>query len=358
VGGNSSISTESSGISHDYSGVAEVSYTIDIWGRVGRLSEAALQDYLATEEAYRALTIMLVAEMANAYFTLRDLDNRLIISEQTADTWQSNLEIVQARFKGGFVSEVDLNQAKIQLLEAQTAIQTFTRLRVQTENAISLLLGKPPQSIKRGLALQEQIFPPELPAGLPSDLLDRRPDVLQAEHRLHAQTERIGAAEALKYPTVTISADMGLNFVNPFYGFAALGGQILGPIFNNQSIKRQVEIEKARTMQLLNDYEFIIINALREVEDAMTAVKTYENEFSLRKEQMIASQNAVKLSWIRYDGGLTSFLEVLDLQRSFFNSQLNASEALQLQLTSTIQLYQALGGGWIADQDTIYKLFR
>jgi multidrug efflux system outer membrane protein len=358
VGGNSSINTESSGITNDYTGVADVSYTIDIWGRIGRLSEAALQEYLATEEAFRALTILLVAEMATAYLTLRDLDNRLIIAEQTADTWQSNLEIVQARFKGGFVSEVDLNQAKIQLLEAQTAIQTFTRLRVQTENAISILLGKPPQPIKRGLKLQEQVFPPELPAGLPSGLLDRRPDVLQAERRLHAQTERIGAAEALQYPAITISADMGLNFINPFYGFAALGAQILGPIFNNQSNKQRVEIEKARTIQLLNDYEFAIINALREVEDAMIAVKTFEKEFSLREEQMTASQNAVKLSWIRYDGGLTNFLEVLDLQRSFFSAQLKASEALQLQLTSTIRLYQALGGGWIADQDTIYKPFR
>ena len=353
VSGNSSVNTESSGLTHDYTGVADVSYTIDIWGRIRRMSEAALQEYLATEEAYRALTIMLVAGVATAYLTLRDLDNRLIISEQTAETWQENLEIVQARFKGGFVSEVDLNQAKIQLLGAQTAIQTFTRLRVQTENAISILQGKPPQSIPRGLALQEQIFPPTLPAGMPSDLLDRRPDVRMAERKLQAQTERIGAAEALQYPSITISADMGFNFINPFYGFAALGAQILGPIFNNHSAKQQVEIEKARTIQLLNDYEFAIINALREVEDAMIAVKTYEKEFSLRKEQMLASGEAMKLSWVRYDGGLTSYLEVLDLQRSFFNAQLNASEALQLQLTSTIRLYQALGGGWIPGQDTL-----
>ncbi len=354
VGGNSSINTESSSVTNDYTGIADVSYTIDIWGRIKRLSEASLQEYLATEEAYRALTILLVSEMATAYLTLRDLDNRLIIAEQTAETWHQNMEIVQARYKGGFVSEVDLNQAKIQLLGAQTAIQTFTRLRVQAENAMSLLQGKPPQPVRRGLALQEQVFSPEIPTGLPSDLLDRRPDVLMAERRLQAQTERIGAAEALQYPSITISADMGLNFVNPFYGFAALGAQFLGPIFNNQVAKRQVEIEKARTIQLLNDYEFTIINALREVEDAMIAVKTYEKEFALRREQMLASGEAVKLSWIRYDGGLTSYLEVLDLQRSFFNSQLNASEALQLQLTSTIRLYQALGGGWIPGQDILH----
>jgi multidrug efflux system outer membrane protein len=346
LGGNSSLNTESSGLTHDYTGVLDISYTVDIWGRVKRLNEAALQDYLATEEAYRGLTIMLVSTMANAYFTLRDIDNRLIISEQTAETWQSNLEIVQARYKGGFVSEVDLNMAKIQLLDAQTAIQTFTRLRAQTENAISVLMAKPPLSIPRGLKLHEQVFPPELPAGLPSELLDRRPDVLLAERQLHAQTARIGAAEALKYPSLTLSADMGFAFANPAYGFAALGAQVLGPLFNNKANKQQVEIEKARTIQMLNDYETVFLNALREVEDAMVAVETYQKEYFLREEQMQAAKEAVKLSWIRYEGGLTSYLEVLDLQRSSFSSQLKASETLQFQLNAIVRLYQALGGGW------------
>jgi multidrug efflux system outer membrane protein len=346
LGGNSSLNTESSGMTHDYTGDLNVSYTVDIWGEVKRLNEAALQDYLATEEAYRGLTIILVSTMANAYLTLRDLDNRLIISEQTAETWQANLEIVQARHKGGFVSEVDLNMAKIQLLDAQTAIQTFTRLRAQTGNAISILMGKPPMSIPRGLKLQEQVFPPELPAGLPSELLDRRPDIMMAERQLHAQTARIGAAEALKYPSLTLSADMGFAFANPAYGFAALGAQVLGPLFNSKANQQRVEMEKARTVQLLNNYENVFLNALREVEDAMVAVVTYQKELLLREEQMQAAREAVKLSWIRYEGGLTSYLEVLDLQRSSFSSQLKASETLQFHLNAIVQLYQALGGGW------------
>lgn len=353
LSGNSAVNTTGPGITNDYTADLNISYTIDIWGEIRRLNEAALQEYLATEEAYRGLTIMLVSSMAQAYLTLRDLDNRLIISEQTAETWQKNLDIVKARHKGGFVSEVDLNQANIQLLEALTAIQTFTRLREKTENAISSLMGKPPQSIKRGLKLQDQVFPPELPAGLPSDLLDRRPDVLQAERKLAAQTARIGAAEALKYPSFTISADMALAFANPTYAFAALGEQILGPVFNNKSARKKVEIEQARTIQLLNDYESAYLNALREVEDAMVSVSTYRKEFDLRNEQMMASQEAVTLSWVRYEGGLTSYLEVLDLQRSSFTSQLRASETLQLQLSSTVQLYQALGGGWKVEKDTL-----
>jgi multidrug efflux system outer membrane protein len=214
------------------------------------------------------------------------------------------------------------------------------------ENAICLLMGKSPNSIPRGLALQHQIFAPEIPVGLPSELLDRRPDIIQAENMLHAQTARIGAAEALKYPSFTITGNLGLSFVNPVTGFASLGAQLLGPLYNNKANKRQVEIEKARTVQALNHYEFTVINAIREVEDAMIAVKTYQKEFSLRKEQMDAAREAVRLSWVRYEGGLTSYLEVLDLQRSSFSSQLNASETLQYQLISNVQLYQALGGGW------------
>ncbi|HSO89105.1 MAG TPA: efflux transporter outer membrane subunit [Draconibacterium sp.] len=347
VGGSSTVSSGSSSMINDYKGAVDVSYTFDIWGRVSRLEEAAVEEYLATEEAYRGLQLMLVSDIASAYITLRDIDNRLLISEKTAETWKANLDIVLARQKAGFVSEVDLNMAKIQLLEAQTAIQSFTRLQRQMENAICLLLGKTPEPITRGMKLQEQISVPEIPVGLPSYLLDRRPDVLQSERMLHAQTARIGAAEALKYPQFTISSDLGMSFVNPVNGFAALGAQILGPIFNNKANINRIEIEKSRTIQMLNQYEFTVINAVREVEDAMIAVKTYQNEFELRSEQMTASNEAMRLSWVRYESGLTSYLEVLDLQRSSFSSQLKASETLQYQLISVVQLYQALGGGWI-----------
>ncbi len=346
VGGSSTASTGSSSIVNEYKGVVDVSYTFDIWGRVSRLEEAAVEEYLATEEAYRSVQLMLVSDIAGAYITLRDIDNRLFISEKTAETWKVNLEIVMARQKGGFVSEVDLNMAKIQLLEAQTAIQTFTRLQRQMENAICLLVGKTTGPIERGLNLQNQLNVPELPVGLPSYLLDRRPDVMQSEHKLHAQTARIGAAEALRYPSFTISSDLGMSFINPVNGFAALGAQILGPIYNNKANKNRVEIEKSRTVQLLYQYEFTVINAVREVEDAMIAVKTYEKEFDLRSEQMTASNEAMRLSWVRYESGLTSYLEVLDLQRSSFSSQLKASETLQYQLISIVQLYAALGGGW------------
>lgn len=341
------------GLSNSATAGLNVSYIVDLWGRIRRMNEAAFQEYLATEEAYRTLTIIIVSETAKGYMTLLDLDNRLLVARQTAESWQSNLEIVQARFNAGFVSEVDLNQAKIQLAEAETAIRTFTRLRVQTENAISILMGVPPQSIPRGQELTSQVFPPVLPAGIPSELLDRRPDVRAAERLLQAQTERIGIAEALKYPSLTLSADMGAQLVNPAAAFATLGAQVLGPLFNSGAVKAGVEVEKARTEQALNNYESVYLNAIREVQDALIAVETYDEEFVIRRGQMQAAEEAAELSWVRYDGGLTSYLEVLDLQRSLFSSQLKASETLRLQITSTIDLYAALGGGWVAMQDSV-----
>ena len=331
-----------------------VSYEVDLWGRIHRLSESALQQYLATEEAYRSITIALVASVANGYLQLRDIDNRLLISENTAKIWEDNLAIVQARNNAGIVSDVDVNQAEIQLDEALIGIETNERLRVQTENSISTLLGLPPQDIPRGLELRDQIFPPELPVGLPSDILNRRPDIMKAENDLHAQSERIGAAEALKYPQLILSANLGASIANPSAGFATLGAQLLGPLFNAKANRKRVDVEIARTEQLLNNYEETYILALREVEDAMVAIERYGNEYDIRMSQLTSASNAVSLSWIRYENGLTSYLEILDLQRSEFSSQLQASQALQLQLTSTVELYKALGGGWVPGQDTIY----
>ncbi|HAW52146.1 MAG TPA: hypothetical protein DCX54_07445 [Flavobacteriales bacterium] len=236
----SSFNTESTGAENQVFAGAGISYQVDLWGRYRRLSEAALQDYLATEEGYRSLTIALVSQVAQAYMILRDLDNRLLIAEQTSKTWQENLNIVEARHKGGFVSEVDVNQSKIQLNEGETAVQNFIRLRTQTENALSILLGLPPQDIRRGKILFDQSLPFEVPTGLPSELLDRRPDVLLAERKLMAQTARYGASEALKYPSLTLSADMGYQFTDPSFGLANLGADVLGPIFNNKANKRRI----------------------------------------------------------------------------------------------------------------------
>lgn len=352
--GNYTISTAQN--SSAVTGVVPISYQVDLWGRFRNLSDAATQQYLATEEAYRGITITLVSSIANAYFLLRDLDNRLVISENTAKSWKDNLDIVTARNRAGLISEVDVNQAIIQLEEAKALIQTFRRLRQQTENGISILLGVPPFQIPRGKLLQEQMLPPNPPAGLPSDLLDRRPDVLIAERALEAQYYINGATEALQYPNLTLTADLGASFLDPTTAFASLGAQVFGPLLNSRENKLRYETELARTEELLAGYRSTLINAMREVEDALIAVETYEKELEARLEQVAASQAALQLSWVRYDNGVTSYLEILDLQRSSFNSLLKASEAMQLNLSSTVNLYLALGGGWDPITDQIRRV--
>jgi len=323
-----------------------VFWEADLFGRIRRSNEAALNELLATEEAYRGVTIALVAQVGDLYLFLRDVDNRLAISEATADVRRESLDIIQVRYSAGMVSEVDVNQAEIQLAEAEAAVEAFKRLRAQTENGISLLLGQPPSDIARGVELADQVFPPDLPAGLPSELLERRPDILVAERQLAAQTARIGVAEAIKYPSLTLSADMGASFASVTTGFLTLGANLLAPIFNAGKNQRRVEIEAARTEQLFHTYEQTVLNALREVEDAMVAVHRYDAEYAYRLRQVDAARSAAELSWVRYEGGWTSFLEVLEVQRSLFSAELTASETLQLRHTSMVQLYRALGGGW------------
>jgi multidrug efflux system outer membrane protein len=323
-----------------------VFWEADLFGRIRRSNEAALNEYLATEQAYRSVTIALVAQVAELYLVLCDLDNRLAIAEATAEARRGSAEIIGVRFEAGAVSEVDVNQAEIQLAEAEAAVESFHRLRAQTENAISVVLGQPPMDIPRGDALVDQVLPPALPVGLPSELLERRPDVLVAERQLAAQTARIGVAEASKYPSFTMSADMGASFASITAGFLSLGASLVAPLFNSGKNQRRVEIEVARTQQLLHAYEETVLNAFREVEDAMVAVHRYQAEYEHRQRQVEAAQSAAELSWIRYEGGWTSYLEVLDVQRSLFGAQLAASEVLRLRHASMVQLYKALGGGW------------
>lgn len=343
--------SESNNVSGNGTAAAAVSYQVDLWGRFRNLNDAAFQEYLATEEGYRNAVLTIVSSVADAYLVLRDIDNRLSVSERTAISWKENLDIINARYTAGLVSEVNVKQAEIQWQEAQASIQVFLRLRGQTENGISTLLGLPPQNIPRGQLLQDQIFPPVMPVGVPSELLVRRPDVLAAERQLEAQNFRIGAAEALRYPSLTLSADIGAFIADPTSLFTGLSAQILGPITNAKANIRRQEVEEARARQLLGVYQSTYLTALREVEDAMIAVETYTQEFVVRQAQVTSATEALKLSWVRYDSGITSYLEIIDLQRSEFSAYLKASETLQLKLNSMIDLYRALGGGWQVEPD-------
>ncbi len=325
---------------------ANVSYTLDIWGRIANQNEAALQAFLATEMARNQIQATLVAQIATIYFTLRDVDNKINVSENMIESLREFRDVIEARYNGGFIAKVDLNQVIISQKDAEVTLQALLRSRGQLENSLSTILGTTPKSIPRGLPLQEQVFPDELPTGVPVDLLQRRPSIIISERRLKAQLAIVGATEALRYPNFTLSLDLGAQLTNPSLVFTTLTGNIVGPIFNRNRINNSIQIEEEAFIQLENDYKQSYLLAFQEVEDALIAIDTYYKEFNIRKEQLDLSQEALNLSWVRYNEGVTSFLEFINLQTSLFSAQLNASESYKLHLQSIVKLYLALGGGW------------
>ena len=331
--------------------MAAASYEVDLWGRIARTNEAALQGLLATEEAFRSVTITLVADIASAYLVLRDLDARIAIADETLEARRASLGLLTSRAEGGLIAEVDVRRAEISLADTEAVYQKLVRARSQTENVISLLVGELPADVARGVSLADQTLPPVVPAGLPSELLRRRPDVLAAERALHAQTAKIGVAEAARFPALSLTSALGtkstsLGEIVAANVFFNLGANLVGPIFNSGKSRARVEAERARTEQALNQYEMAALNAFREVADALASVETYRVEHEARLRQLTAAERALGSIEALYEGGLVSYMEVLDLQAGVFGAQLMVSEALQQRHTSVVALYKALGGGW------------
>jgi multidrug efflux system outer membrane protein len=331
---------------------ADLAFELDFWGRLRRASEAARAQLLATEESYRNVTIQLVASVASTYVQLRDLDERLAIAGRTLDTRTERLRIIQARFEKGTVPELDVNQAQIEVAAAEVAIAGFERSVVQTENALRILLGRNPGPIPRGRSIRDPLIAPAVPAGLPSELVQRRPDVLVAEAELAAQTARIGVAEALRYPSISLTGFLGVESqdLSDLNSSDArtwnIGANLFAPLFNAGQLKANVEVERARTEQALINYEAALQQAFREVEDALVAVRTLKTESEARGRQVVAARNAARLSQARYDGGVVDYLEVLDAERTLFQAELDESRTRQEYLNAIVQLYKALGGGW------------
>ncbi len=331
---------------------ADVFFEIDLWGRLRRATEAAQAELLATEAAQRSVTITLVAAVASTYLLLRDFDERLAIAVRTVASREDSLRIIAARFDKGTVAELDVNQAEIELEDAKAITAAARRLVRQTENALSVLVGRNPGAILRGRSLAEQVFPPDIPAGLSSDLVWRRPDVIAAEQSLIAQTARIGVAQAERFPTLSLTGAFGgasedlSDVTDGDSEVWNLFGNVFAPIFNAGQLKSNVEAERARTEQAVYAYEQSLQRAFQEVEDALIAVETYKDEYDARHRQVTAARNAARLSRARYDGGVVSYLEVLDSERSLFQAELLESQTLQQKLNAIVQLYKALGGGW------------
>ncbi len=332
-----------------------LSWEIDFWGKYRRATESARAELLATEFAKREVLISLISEVTAVYFQLLDYDNRLEISISTLVTRQEYLNIMQERFNKGIVGELDLNQAQIQEAIAAASIPLYKRSVAQTENVLSILLGRNPGPVIRGLRLEEQVIPPDIPPGLPSELLQRRPDILQAEQMVASQNAMIGVAQAMRFPSFSITGLFGV--ASPELTTSAISaawsvsGTILGPIFNFGKNKRRVEIERKRTEQAYYMYDQTVLQAFRETEDALIGISTLRDQLVAVERQRVAAENAYKLSKARYDEGVTSYLEVLDSERTLFDASLNASSVLQGRLNSYVYLYKALGGGWISEAE-------
>ncbi len=342
---------------NSFSALGNVNWEIDFWGKYRRATEGARADLLAKEYGRRAVMISLIADVATNYFLLLDYRARLSVSRQTLVTRRQSLSIMEARFRHGTIPEVDLSQAQIQEAIAAAAVPLFERRIAKTEHALQVLLGRNPGPLPLVGRLEEILPPDTLPPGLPSQLLQRRPDILQAEQMLAAQNARIGVAQAMRFPSFSITGALGLasgelsTFVSSDAVAWSFGGGLIGPIFNFGKNKRRVEIERARTEQMRLGYEKTVLNAFREVEDALVDVYTYNRELDTRRRQLVAATNASRLSGERYDGGVTSYLEVLDSERTLFDTQLILAETYQLKLNSYVKLYKALGGGWISEDE-------
>jgi multidrug efflux system outer membrane protein len=336
-----------------YSAAGTSYWEIDLWGRLRRATESARAELLATEAAERGVTITVVAGVAQLYFTLRDLDARLAIAQRTLVSRRDSTALIRTRFEGGVVSELDVHQAEIEEATAAAAVPAFERETVRVESALAVLLGRAPGDIPRGEPLDDARLPAEVPPGLPVELLARRPDLVEAEQRAHAQMARVGIAEALRLPTLSLTAAGGLassdldDFSDSSANFWSVGGNLTGPLFEFGKNKQRVEVERARTEQAVLRYEGAVLNAFSEVETTLAAVRTYAVEHAARRRQVAAALAAARLSRARYDGGVTSYLEVLDIERSLFNAELAETQTLQERYNALVELYKALGGGWM-----------
>ncbi len=329
-----------------------LSFEIDIWGKLRRATEAARANLLSADENRKAVITTLVSDVATAYLSMRELDYELEISRRTLETRQQSLELTISRQKGGVATLLDLRQAE-QLVD--TAAETIPGIQQnieQTENLIRLLLGQNPGGVMRGKALTEQDLPPEVPAGLPSELLERRPDIRAAEEALIAANAEIGVAKAAYFPQLSLSGALGgqsTQLTSLFSGPAStwsLVPQVSQPIFTAGKLKSGVKLAQAQRDSALVDYERTIQTAFSEVSDSLIAHQRVRESREEQEKLVIALQDRERLAYLRYRGGVDTQLNALDADRDLFNAELTLAQIRLQELLTVVRLYKALGGGW------------
>jgi multidrug efflux system outer membrane protein len=335
-----------------YSVIASASWEIDLWGRIRRQTEAAQANLLATDEARRGVILSLVAQVANNYLTLRALDEQLQVAKKTLGTYNESLKIFELQFKYGMVSQMNVAQAQSQSQTAAAQIPAIEQQIVNTENALSVLLGRNPGRIARGKATVDMKVP-QTPEGLPSQLLERRPDVVQAEQQLVAANAQIGAARALYYPTISltgalgsVSGDLSSLFTGPTRVWS-YGGSLLGPIFTGGAVTGQVRQAEGAQQAALYNYEKTVQGAFADVENALIAQLKTRERLDAQKGLVAALSDYTRLARLQYDAGFVPYSTVLQAEQQLFPAELTLAQDRALVFSATVSVYQSLGGGWV-----------
>jgi len=336
------------------------SWEIDLWGRLRRSTESARAILLSKEEAKRAIISTLVTSVASAYIDLRDLDKQLQIAIQTASVREKSYNLFKIRFEGGLISELELNQVKSEYEQALATIPQFEKNIVQAENYLSILLGQNPDTIKRGKSI-DQLVLPSVPSGVPSDILMNRPDILQAEQELISANANIGVARSLYFPNISLTGVFGFasnDLSDLFKGPARTWSwsvPVTMPIFTAGSIEGQIKSAEAQQGQALLHYQQVIQSAFREVEDALIDYKKTRQKIEAQSRQVESLKNYARIARIRYDNGYTSYIEVLDAERSLFSAELLYTKTQRDLFLSLINIYKSMGGGWILKAEEMTK---
>lgn len=327
-------------------------YEVDLWGRIRRANESARAQLLATVEAQNTVRQTLVAEVATAYLDLLEFDLELEISKRTLAARTNSLELTRSRESGGVASMQDVYQAQILVSTAEATIADVHRRIEQQENLLSILLGRNPGPIERGTAMASQTVRPEVPAGLPSALLERRPDLRAAEQQLVAANADIGQAKAAFYPQLTLTGFFGFQSValsDLFTGAAKtwqFGPAVTMPLFTGGRLRGNLKLAQARFQEAVALYQQTVQNAFREVSDGLIAYQRNREFREKQQERTQAHRDATDMANVRYEGGVTSYLEVLYNEQELFTAELGLAVARRNEFLSVIQLYRALGGGW------------
>jgi multidrug efflux system outer membrane protein len=330
-----------------------VNWEIDLWGKIRRQSEAARAQIVASEEGRQGVIITLVASVASGYINLRALARQLEVARNTANARGASYKIFQDRFAGGVISLLELSQNQSQYEEALATVPQFEKSVAQQENALSALLGRNPGPIARGKDI-DNLTAPVAPQGLPSSLLERRPDIREAEQKLIAANAQIGAAKAAYYPSISLTGALGVasGSLSDLFGGASkvwqYGGSLGLPIFTAGLLAGQVQVAESLQQQALFAYQKAIQDAFRSVDDALIDQDKTRMQLAAQGRQVASLQQYSDTARLRYDNGYTSFLEVLDAERSLFNAQLSYAQTQQTLLQASINLYKAMGGGWMA----------